>query len=163
MASFQDQREVLLAAKNALIKFNSGKTFERTLLFENSVSESKQRRILSKLIENKLVSIMGGGRGKTAYYKVLDNVSLENYLKDDIVLSELIWPAPKLEDINLNQETQFKEENKSDENISDRQLQEHILKLLVHLTENIVYIRNKVDNTENMTKICFESLGLKLD
>src|SRR3972149_4012464 len=150
MASFQDQREVLLAAKNALIKFNSGKTFERTLLFENSVSESKQRRILSKLIENKLVSIMGGGRGKTAYYKVLDNVSLENYLKDDIVLSELIWPAPKLEDINLNQETQFKEENKSDENISDRQLQEHILKLLVHLTENIVYIRNKVDNTENM-------------
>lgn len=155
--------------KSALLKLTDGRVWTRDALFGkgNSGDYDRSRRVLSKLVDSGLIN---GGQtatkrfGEPILYQAKDSDKLKIIANDETELAHLIWPsrAPgisvelrhAIETISTIEPgpvaaSQFEQESITDAPTLDQKI-DAALKLLMALTENVLYLREKVDGLNSV-------------
>lgn len=161
--------------KSALCKLTDGRVWTRDALFGkgNGSDYDRSRRVLSKLVDSGLIhggSATASGApkrfGEPLLYQAKDAGRLTTIANDEVELTHLIWPsrAPgisielrhAIETINTIEPgsvaaSQFERSAGSDADAPtlDQKI-DAALKLLMALTENVLYLREKVDDLNSV-------------
>lgn len=142
---------VRATVKSVLLKLSDGRTWTRGALFGRTTAsdEERSRRILGELARRGLVKSAQLKGGEPKLHEAIDAGKLAALAHDESELSRLIWPgrsrlaAPELQ-AAYDSLAEASLAPPSAPVPTDEKL-DTILRLVAALTENVIYLREKVD------------------